>query len=62
MSSHTPDADEQPDLLSQPKVVNVGLEEFFQSLTDQEAQVVHVQWSPPAGGDLELISLLDDLL
>lgn len=62
MTSPQVEAQDQPDLLIQPKVVNIGLEEFFHSLTDQGAQVVHVQWSPPGGGDQEMIALLDELL
>ena len=44
-----------------PRVVNVGLEMFAANLAAQGAQVVHVQWSPPAGGDAHLARLLDRL-
>ena len=51
------------DLLSdQPVVINIGLPEFFESLVDQDVQVIHVDWRPPAGGDEELINLLEKLL
>ena len=51
------------DLLKQPlKVVNVGLELFAQELAKQEVKVVHVEWKPPAGGDPEMMSILDQLL
>ncbi len=40
------------------KVVNVGLEGFVQDLHACGVEVVHVQWSPPAGGDAELAALL----
>ena len=43
-----------------PRVVNVGLEMFAVNLADH-AEVVHVQWSPPAGGNAHLVSLLDKL-
>ena len=49
-------------LAGQPVVLNIGLHEFFQALVDQQAEVVQVDWRPPAGGDEELISLLDELL
>lgn len=55
--------DERVDLLSdQLVVINIGLPEFFESLVHQGIQVIHVDWRPPAGGDEELINLLDELL
>ena len=48
-------------LAAPPRVVNVGLELFAVNLAGQGTQVVHVQWSPPAGGDSRLASLLDKL-
>ena len=44
-----------------PRVVNVGLELFAMNLAHQDTKVVHVQWSPPAGGDVRLADLLDKL-
>ena len=45
--------------LSQPlAALNVGLESFYESLTAQGAQAVHVEWRPPAGGNEKLASLL----
>ena len=46
-------------LAAPPRVVNVGLELFAIDLAGQEtrgiaAQVVHVQWSPPAGGNCRI--------
>ena len=43
-------------------VINIGLEIFAQSLEEQGIKVVHVDWSPPAGGDAEIIKLLDKLI
>lgn len=43
------------------QVVNVGLEGFAQELEGQDVPVVHVDWSPPAGGDPELADLLSKL-
>ena len=45
-----------------PVVINIGVGDFSQSLQMQGAQVVHVDWSPPAGGDEEMLTLLDKLL
>ena len=51
------------DLLQQTLVIiNIGVSKFAESLVDQEVEVVHIDWSPPAGGDEELIDLLDELL
>jgi FdrA protein len=50
------------DLLAAPlRVVNVGLELFATDLATLGAKVVHVQWSPPAGGNARLAGLLDKL-
>lgn len=38
--------------------VNVGLESFYDSLKGQGAEVVHVAWRPPAGGDEKMMALL----
>ena len=48
-------------LAAAPRVVNVGLELFATNLAGQGAEVVHVQWSPPAGGNSRLAGLLDKL-
>jgi FdrA protein len=51
------------EFLSAPVVViNVGLSQFAKSLEEQGAEVVQVDWVPPAGGDKEMMDLLDDLL
>jgi FdrA protein len=44
-----------------PRVVNIGLELFAEDLARQGAQVVHVRWSPPAGGNAQLADLLAKL-
>jgi FdrA protein len=38
--------------------INVGLASFYDSLRDQGAAVVQVEWRPPAGGDEKLLALL----
>ena len=48
-------------LAAAPRVVNVGLELFAEDLARQGANVVHVRWSPPAGGDARLADLLAKL-
>ncbi len=42
-------------------VINVGLDAFASDLAELGVDVVHVDWAPPAGGDPELASLLDQL-
>ena len=42
--------------------INVGIQDFGSALEEQGIQVVYVEWSPPAGGDQEMIDLLDQLL
>jgi FdrA protein len=54
--------DKSQDLLATgPRVVNVGLEMFASTLAAHGTPVVHVQWSPPAGGDSRLAGLLEKL-
>jgi len=38
--------------------INVGLESFYESLTSQGTQAVHVEWRPPAGGNEKMAALL----
>jgi hypothetical protein len=50
-------------LLSVPLVVvNIGLSKFAKSLEEQGVDVIQVDWVPPAGGDKEMMDLLDELL
>jgi FdrA protein len=48
--------------LSEPiSAINVGLEIFYDHLVVQGASVVHVDWRPPAGGDDEILSILEKM-
>ena len=47
---------------SGPVVVNIGVEDFAETLQAQGVQVLHMDWAPPAGGDPELMAILDKLL
>ena len=40
------------------RVINIGLEGFAHELQEQGVPVIHVDWSPPAGGDPKLAELL----
>jgi hypothetical protein len=47
------------DLFASPlRVVNLGLELFAEALEADGVTVIHVDWRPPAGGDLRLAALL----
>ena len=52
---------DRSDLLDGLKVVNIGLEGFAEELSAEGVEVVHVDWSPPAGGDPKLAALLSKL-
>jgi len=52
----------EADFLSQPvAVINVGLESFYDSVREQGAKAVHVDWKPPAGGDERLQAILQKM-
>ena len=44
-----------------PRIVNIGLTSFAADLKNQGAEVVDVDWRPPAGGDAEMLRLLEKL-
>ncbi len=55
--------DKISDILNEPLIViNIGVHKFADSLSEQEVDVTHIDWSPPAGGNEEMIDLLDTLL
>lgn len=45
-----------------PIAINLGVYDFAASLQIQGVEVVYVNWTPPGGGDPEMIELLDQLL
>lgn len=47
-----------PLLESEPQIINIGLEQFALDLEQLGVNVVNVDWSPPAGGDVRLARLL----
>lgn len=44
------------------KVINIGIEQFVQSLYEQQVSLVHVDWKPPTEEDEEIEKLLDSLI
>lgn len=43
----------------QMSVLNIGIETFKTTLQQQSIKTTHLEWKPVAGGDLEIIKLLD---
>jgi len=39
--------------------INAGLESFAESIEDQDARAIQVDWRPPAGGNEKLAALLE---
>lgn len=51
------------EIFTQPLVViNLGLDGFAKNLETQGVEVIRVDWKPPAGGNQEMIEILDQLL
>jgi len=51
------------EMLQKPLIViNLGLKKFAESLEEQKVEVIQVDWIPPAGGDKEMMDLLEQIL
>lgn len=48
-------------LTAKLKVVNIGISPFADDLRSQDVEVVNVDWKPPAGGDVDMLRLLEKL-
>jgi hypothetical protein len=48
-------------LTEELKVVNIGISTFADDLRSQNVNVIHVDWKPPAGGDIDMLKLLEKL-
>jgi FdrA protein len=49
-----------PDTLAAPfAALNVGLDSFYESLVEQGAEAIQLDWRPPAGGNERLMALLE---
>ena len=44
-----------------PRVINIGLSSFADDLKKQDIEIVNLDWSPPARGNVELANLLAKL-
>ena len=47
--------------VSSMEIINLGLESLYDSVKTQNIPAIHVDWRPPAGGNLKLIEILDRL-
>jgi hypothetical protein len=54
-------SEEKTILTEKLKVVNIGISTFADDLRSQDVEVVYVDWKPPAGGDIEMLKLLEKL-
>jgi hypothetical protein len=43
------------------QVISMGLKSFTESMAAQGAGVIHVDWRPPAGGDPQMLAVIDSL-
>lgn len=48
-------------LSQKPKVINLGIEIFYDELKRQGVETIHVDWRPPAMGDESLLKILDEI-
>lgn len=44
------------------KILNIGLNQFYEDLKEERVEVIQMDWSPPAGGDSESADILSKLL
>ena len=51
----------QPLLTNELTIINVGLEGFAEDMAAEGAAVIHLDWAPPAGGNVRLAELLSKL-
>ncbi len=41
------------------KVVNFGLEAFYEDLKNQKKEAIHINWKPVAGGNKKMAGMLN---
>ena len=55
------DMKQQTLLAAPPRVINIGIEDFAESLRERDVAVIQIAWAPPAGGDPVLREILEKL-
>ena len=48
-------------LESKLKVINMGIQQFSDQLREEGQQVIQMAWRPPAGGNQEMLDIIDRL-
>jgi hypothetical protein len=48
-------------LNQKPRVINVGIEIFYEELKRLGVETIHVDWRPPGMGDESLLKILDEI-
>jgi hypothetical protein len=43
------------------KVINLGIPSFADDLESQGVAVIRTDWTPPAGGDADMLKILEEL-
>jgi len=43
-------------------VANIGIQPFYEDMKKQNVTVFQIDWEPPAGGERELVDILDKLI
>ena len=65
MEDKTPEVDFSPvditSLNGKFSAINVGLDSFTESLVAQEAEAIQVDWKPAAGGNADMLALLEKM-
>ncbi len=45
-----------------PRIVNLGIQTFYEALLAQDVECVQIEWTPPIKQDAEMENLLDQYL
>lgn len=45
-----------------PRIINIGVRDFGESLKKQGVEVTHLEWEPPIVLDQEIADILNELL
>lgn len=57
-----PDKNDGPFFGERLVVANIGIRSFYEDMKKQKVTVFQIDWEPPAGGERELIDILDKLI
>jgi hypothetical protein len=57
-----PDKPDRPFFGERLVIANIGIRPFYDDMKKQKITVFQIDWEPPAGGERELVDILDKLL